>query len=286
MHPGNKRRDDRRGEDTMYRLLLAVLITVTSTAMACAETIRVYAAGSLRAALGEIVRVYEEKSGGKLKVETEFAASGLLRERIEKGEAVHVFASADVGHPTRLAGAGYAKSTVSIFARNQLCALARADLKVTPGALLETMLDPAVRVGTSTPKADPSGDYAFALFANAEKKKAGARAALEAKALQLTGGPTSEKAPQGRHLYGWVMESGKADIFLTYCTNAVLAAKEVPALQIVQIPAELNVGADYGMIVLRDAPMPATLLAQFILGEEGQSILVKHGFGRGNGVRH
>ena len=82
------------------------------------------------------------------------------------------------------------------------------------------------------------------------------------------------------------MASGKADVFLTYCTNAILAHREVPSLQIVQIPPELNVGADYGMIVLKDAPMPATLLAHFILGEEGQPILVKHGFGRGNGVRH
>jgi hypothetical protein len=54
----------------------------------------------------------------------------------------------------------------------------------------------------------------------------------------------------------------------------------------VQIPPELNVAADYGMIVLKDAPMPATLLAHFILGQEGQSILVKHGFGAGHGVRH
>ena len=71
------------------------------------------------------------------------------------------------------------------------------------------------------------------------------------------------------------MASGKADVFLTYCTNAILAQKDVPDLQIVQIPPELNVAADYGMIVLKDAPMPATLLAHFILGQEGQSILVE-----------
>jgi molybdate transport system substrate-binding protein len=81
------------------------------------------------------------------------------------------------------------------------------------------------------------------------------------------------------------MASGKADVFLTYCTNAILAHKEVPSLQIVQIPPELNVAADYGMIALKDAPVPATLLARFILGEEGQMILVKHGFVPGNGVR-
>jgi hypothetical protein len=156
-------------------------------------------------------------------------------------------------------------------------------LTVAPATLLATMLDPAVRVGTSTPKADPSGDYAFALFAKADKQRPGARAILEAKALQLTGGPTSDKAPAGKNQYGWVMASGKADLFLTYCTNAVLARKDVPSLQIVDIPADLNVAANYGLVVLKGAPPDATALAQFILGGEGQAILAKYGFGVGTG---
>ena len=49
----------------------------------------------------------------------------------------------------------------------------------------------------------------------------------------------------------------------------MLAQKDVASLQIVQIPPELNVAADYGMIVLKDAPMPATLLAHFVLGRKG-----------------
>jgi ABC-type molybdate transport system substrate-binding protein len=102
----------------------------------------------------------------------------------------------------------------------------------------------------------------------------------------VVGLPVSEKAPADKNQYGWVMSGGKADVFPTYCTNAILAQKDVPGLQIVQIPPELNVAADYGMIVLNDAPMPATLLAHFILGPEGQSIFVKHGFGPGNGARH
>ena len=186
------------------------------------------------------------------------------------------------GHPAKLEAAGRSAGKVAVFARNQLCAIAREGVKVTPATLLDTLLDPAVRVGTSTPKADPSGDYAFALFAKAEAIRPGARATLEAKALQLTGGPTSEKAPAGRNQYAWVMESGKADVFLTYCTNAVLARKEVASLQIVEIPPQLAVGAEYGMVVLKDAPAPATLLARYILGEDGQTILVKHGFGRGD----
>ena len=269
----------------MRRLVAIVLFLVAAPSMVTAQTVRLYAAGSLKAALSEVARAFEAATAGVL-VELEFAPSGLLRERIEKGEPAHVFASADVGHPTRLAQSGRAKTTVAVFARNRLCALVRSGLPVTPASLLEAMLDGSVRLGTSTPQADPSGDYAFALFAKAEKIKTGARAALEARALQLTGGPTSEKAPAGRNPYAWVMASGKADIFLTYCTNAVLAQQEVASLQIVQVPAELSVGADYGMIVLNDAPPPADALARFILGDAGQAILAKWGFGAGDGVRN
>jgi ABC-type molybdate transport system substrate-binding protein len=250
--------------------------------LAHAETVNLYAAGSLKAALTEVAKAFEKGKDDKVRVEATFGPSGLLRERIEKGEPAHVFASADSNHPKRLADQGRSMDQVRVFARNRLCGLARGDLVVTSDRLLDVMLDPKVRLGTSTPKADPAGDYAFALFAKAEKFKAGAKAALEGRALQLTGGPTSEKGPAGRNPYAWVMETGKADLFLTYCTNAVLAKREVPALQIVQVPADLDVGADYGMIVLKEAPGAASELAQFVLGKEGQAILARYGFGGGD----
>jgi molybdate transport system substrate-binding protein len=261
------------------RFLLAGALLMLST-LAHAGIVNLYAAGSLKAALTEVAKAFEAHSNGKVRVEATFGPSGLLRERIEKGEPAHVFASADTGHPKRLAEQGRAAGPLTVFARNQLCVLARAGLAVNSERLLDIMLEPKVRLGTSTPKADPAGDYAFALFAKAETLKPGARAALEHKALQLTGGPSSEKAPPDRNPYAWVLDTGKADLFLTYCTNALLAQKEVRSLQVVQIPDELNVGAGYGMIVLKNAPAPATDLARFILGDAGQAILARHGFGR------
>lgn len=268
----------------MRIVVLASLFLMLSP-FAHAETVNLYAAGSLKAALTELARAFENSKAGGVRVATTFGPSGLLRERIEKGEPAHVFASADTKHPKRLADQGRSASPVRVFARNQLCALARSGLKVTSDGLLDAMLDPQVRLGTSTPKADPSGDYAFALFAKAEKLRPGARATLEKRARQLTGGPMSEKAPAGRNQYAWVMESNKADLFLTYCTNAVLARNELPALQIVQVPADLSVGAEYGMIVLEQAPAAGSELARFVLGKQGQAILMKYGFGGGDPVK-
>ena len=71
---------------------------------------------------------------------------------------------------------------------------------------------------------------------------------------------------------------GRADIFLTYRTNAAAAQRENPALEIVPLPDPLAVGADYGLTVMNDAPAAAYRFALFILSTEGQRILAAHGF--------
>ena len=48
-------------------------------------------------------------------------------------------------------------------------------MAITSRNLLERMLDKDVKVGTSTPKADPSGDYAFEVFRKAEASRPGAQ---------------------------------------------------------------------------------------------------------------
>jgi ABC-type molybdate transport system substrate-binding protein len=240
-----------------------------------AEQVTLYAAGSLKAAFGEIAKAFEKT--GNNTVLLEFGPSGTLRQRIEKEGQAQVFASANMEHPQTLVGKGQGGPVV-LFARNNLCAIAQPGLNVPSAKLLDMMLDTKVRVGISTPKSDPAGDYAWELFVKADKLKPGSFELLSGKALQLTGGPDSAKAPDGRNQYGWVMEENKADIFLTYCTNAVLAQKEVPKLSIIQITPELAVGADYGLIVLDGAPVEAWRLAMFILGVEGQKILANYGF--------
>jgi molybdate transport system substrate-binding protein len=263
----------------MHRALLAGLLVMAGLATASVaqaqEPVLLHAAGSLRAALTEVAQAFAVQS--KLAVTPVFGASGLLKERIAKGEAAEVFASADLGNPRALAQAGLAGPVV-LFARNELCTFARPEIAVTPETLLERMLDPAIKLGTSTPRADPSGDYAFQVFARAETVKPGAKAALEAKALQLTGGPTSVPAPGGVNTYGHKLASGEADLFLAYCTNAAPIAKEQPDIRLVRLPEALAVGADYGLTVMTGASPNAWRFAMFILSRDGQAILARHGF--------
>ena len=130
------------------------------------------------------------------------------------------------------------------------------------------------------PRADPSGDYAWALFRKADAVQAGAYAVLDAKALKLTGGADSPRAPDRRGTYAWVMDERQADVFLTYCTNAVAAQAEVPRLRVVQLPAALQVGAAYGLTVRADAPAAAQAFAQDVRQLQAQAVLQRLGFGQ------
>ena len=251
------------------------LLVVSNGSLLAQEAVRLYAAGSLRVALTEVAVAFEKQEG--IPVATEFGASGLLRERIEKGAPAEVFASADMGHPQTLQKAGRSGPVV-LFTRNRLCALASPKVDVTTATLLDVLLDPKIRVGSSTPKNDPSGDYTWAMFEKAEKLRPGAYAALSGKALKLVGGTDAPPPPKDRSVYTMLMAENKADVFLTYCTNAILASREAPGLKVIQLPEALAVGAEYGMTVLNGASAASTRLSQFILSAQGQEILVKHGF--------
>jgi molybdate transport system substrate-binding protein len=258
------------------------ILGIISMSTARADTVQLYAAGSLRAALTDVAKAFEAESGHR--VEAKYGPSGLLKDEIAGGAKADVFASANMEHPQALSAASKS-GPVLLFARNRLCALVKSGLKVDSASLLERMLDPAIKLGTSTPKADPSGDYAFEVFRKAETITSGAQAALEKKALQLMGNANSAVPPAGRLVYGWHIAEGRADIFLAYCTATRESQKQSPDQQIVELPENLSVGADYGLTVITGAPMAAEQFAQFVVSAAGQRILTSHGFAPGKSER-
>lgn len=226
------------------------------------------AAGSLREALSAIARRFTARTG--IEIETVFGPSGLVREAILEGAPTALFASADMESPRQVAKR--LGGTVRAFARNALCALAAPALHATPETLLDMLLATEARIGTSTPGADPSGDYAWQVFDRADAVRPGAAAVLKRKARQLTGGTAVRSAT-----YAELVTRGDADIFLTYRTNALLAQAENPALRLVGLPEALSVSATYGLIAPGGNP-DGGRLANFILSAEGQALLRQHGF--------
>lgn len=258
----------------MLKECVALMAAFVSVAAGAAD-LNLYAAGSLSGAMGELSAAFSQKTG--IAVHGVYGPSGMLRERIEAGEAVDVFASADMGHPRKLVQNGRAEFVVR-FTANRLCALATPALGLNADNFLDKALNPQIKLGTSTPLADPAGDYTWAMFEQAEALHPGAAASLKAKALQLVGGPQAEKIPAGHGAVPYMFATGKADMFMAYCTTAKQAADEGLALTAVPLPATLAPRAEYGMVVLKNAKPEAGRLALYILSEEGQRILAKWGF--------
>jgi molybdate transport system substrate-binding protein len=242
---------------------------------ALADTLRVAGAGSLTDAFTDLLRRFP--AGVDTIAAPEFGPSGLMREKIETGLEVDLFASADREQARRLA-IGHPERSVINFTRNRLCAMSRAAVGLTTNNMLDRLLDPAVRLATSTPGADPAGDYAWAVFARAEAVRAGARATLEAKAQQLYGGgPKTPPLVPGKGAVEGIFLSDRADVSLAYCSGAPAVVREVPGLAVLPLPPELAVGPAYGMVLL-NAKTLTLRFAAFVMSEGGQAVMKAHGF--------
>lgn len=258
----------------------SVLVLVAALWMGCigaahAEQLHVIAAGSLTDAFNDLLGRFPAPRD---EIATpEFGPSGLMREKIESGTPADIFASADMDQARRLA-ADHPERLVINFTRNRLCALARKSIGVTEDNMLDRLLDPAVRVATSTPGADPGGDYAWAVFARAEARRPGAKAILEAKAMPLVGGgPKTPLLVPGKGAVEGVFLANRADVMLGYCSGAAEVMRTVPELSSVPVPTDLSVAPAYGMVLLNTNPLTLRF-AVFVMSEEGQAVLRSHGF--------
>jgi molybdate transport system substrate-binding protein len=261
--------------DRRLSLLLAPFCVLSMIGAASAEGLRVLAAGSLREVMAEIAEHYKEGTGTA--VIAEFGPSGLLRERIENGEPVDLFASADMGHPLKLMQEGRA-SRAAMFTRNSLCGIALPAVGLTTVNFLDRLLDPSVKLGTSTPKADPAGDYTWAMFRRADAIRPGSYATLNGKAQQIVGGPANSAPVDGQDPTVAALAAGRVDIVIGYCTSAELRLSQMPELQVAKVPSEIAAGPEYGLAVLKDADPRALDLALFMLSPDGQRIFARFGF--------
>lgn len=237
------------------------------------NSITLFAAGSLRLEFSPLLTAFEQESGHR--VEATFGPAGMLRERIERGKRPQVFASANLEHPQRLVALGFAQA-VQPFTRNRLCATVRNTPELTQPDLLTLLCDPQWRVGTSTPVADPSGDYAQQLFDRLEHCLPGQGSALHSRAVALVGGPDSAPIPAGRLAVEYLLAEGLTDIFLGYASYADALAS-CAQLKVRRLPAVLDFKVTYGLCLLDEGCVAAQALVAFILGVRGQRILQRMG---------
>lgn len=241
----------------------------------------ILAAGSLKPIFQALAAA--RANAGHAVPELQFGASGLLYQRLLAGESASLYASASPLQPQALLAAGRA-AWARPFAANTLCLLAAPRFDAAGAGLLARLLDPAIRVGTSTPGADPAGDYAMQVFDRIETSgdgPPGCAQRLRRKALALTGGPGSQRpagVAEAGSVYAALLLAGQADVMLVYRSNARLACAEQPTLRLLELPAAWQVRAEYWLALLKPSHPAAQGFADQLLAPEGQALLARHGF--------
>ncbi len=112
----------------MLKNLLSRNTQILCVAIVISPTLSSSAAGSLKGALTDVAKAYEDATGNT--VEMKYGPSGLLKKQIAEGANADVFASANMEHPQALFDEKKS-GPVSRFARNKLCALVKPGLGVT-----------------------------------------------------------------------------------------------------------------------------------------------------------
>jgi len=258
----------------MRAWLFAIVVTL-GWSPASADDIRVVAAGSLKDAFTAIFADYTKQYGnGFVSV---WGPSGVLRERLRNGEGFDVFASAALPHAQALTDAGVSGPSI-LFARNALCIVTDANRALDAGNLVDTLLEPEIRIGTSTPVSDPAGDYTWAMFRRIDVQRPGAFEILSRKAQQLFGGAATSGLLNGRPRPLVALDDRQVDLLVSYCSSAQQMVHDAPTYRSIALPQELSVGPEYGLTVSRKAQPAAADFAMYLLSPKGQASLEAFGF--------
>jgi molybdate transport system substrate-binding protein len=250
--------------------LTAVMLAAPSRATA--EEVDVYAAGSLRTL---VTALHDRAAAMGMDVKATFGGSGSLREKIEKGATPDLLLSADMTSPIALATSGRAIIPPVAFAGNRLCLVARRSLDLTPANMVDKLLDSGVRIKTSEPVADPSGNYAMTMFDLMNRASPGAARILKAKATELQHASALSTSPDENPMTA-LFDAGLIDVAVTYCSGSEAIARAGKDLVGVQVPERFAPHPIFGLALL-SAKSAAARFALLLLSQDGQAAVAKAG---------
>jgi molybdate transport system substrate-binding protein len=252
--------------------LLAISGAFAAT-LASAEPVEIFAAGSLRGVVTELAQ--DMAADYNIEVKPSFGGSGSLRERIEKGEKPDLLLSADLGSPRKLEAQGRTVVPTAAFARNRMCIVSRRSAGVTASNLIDRMLKRDVRLKTSTPIADPAGDYAWAIFDRVNVIRPGAGTKLQEKAqasMSVTATPLTPTGSAAAALFA----AKQIDMSITYCSASSGLTRELPELSSLEVPPSLDPHPVYAVAVLSVKPEVMRVVL-FLFSEKGQALIAHQG---------
>lgn len=226
----------------------------------------VFAAASLTDAFTEIGQNFEAVNPG-VTVTFNFAGSQALRTQIEEGAPADVFASANKTEmDNAIKGAFIAEDAPQIFLNNKLVVILPAD-NADAVSKLEDLDNPGVKIVLAAEDV-PVGKYARQAL---DTMNGSFGSDFKDKVLaNVVSNEDNVKQVVAK------IQLGEADAGIVYTSDAVAA----PELKTIEIPAELNVIANYPIAKLTQSPNSdlADAFIAYVLSSEGQAVLQKWGF--------
>jgi molybdate transport system substrate-binding protein len=224
----------------------------------------VFAAASLRDVFTTLQGHFTRAHPG-VELTFNFAGTQELRTQLEQGARADVFASADHLHMAELVAASLATSPV-IFARNEPVMVVAKEAATTIRGLADLPTAPRIVIGT--PEV-PIGRYTLSLLDRASLSwGADFRAQVEAR--------VASRELNVRQVLNKV-RLGEAQAGVVYKSDAEAARGQV---EVVTIPPDINVVAEYPIAVLAGAAHPKLARAwlSLVLSADGQRVLGDAGF--------
>lgn len=249
-------------------VFLALVLSACGRANPSSEPrmLTVYAAASLTNAFTEMGEAFEASYPG-VTVAFNFGGSQNLRTQIEQGAPADVFASANTREMEALVASNFvAADAPNVFLTNQLVVILPKD---NPAGItsLADLSKPGLKLVLAAEEV-PAGRYAREIL---EKLNAMFGAGFNEKVLaNVVSNEDNIRQAVTK------VQLGEADASIVYISDAVT----VPELQRIEIPAAMNVIAEYPIAALTDSPNLdlANGFVNYVLSSDGQATLKKWGF--------
>ncbi len=235
-----------------------------------AATLRIMAADALPKPIMEIGNIFKKEHPG-VKIDYNFLGAGVLKGDIEEGAPCDVFLSANGKFQRQLKHKGFLKS-YEVFAYDYLAAATPYNnpAGVTPSNLIQKLMDPNVALTTSSPHADPAGDYTWKMFRIINRRFPGAFKKITGHVNHLLDAA----------LVMPVLESGNTDLGILYASQLLELKRSGAKINIITIPKKYNTKAKFTASVLNQSKYKSLDedFIKLLFSKKGKKILKYWGF--------
>ena len=235
-----------------------------------AATLRIMAADALPKPIMEIGNIFKKEHPG-VKIDYDFLGAGVLKGDIEEGAPCDVFLSANGKFQRQLKHKGFLKS-YEVFAYDYLAAATPYNnpAGVTPSNLIQKLMDPNVALTTSSPNADPAGDYTWKMFRIINRRFPGAFKKITGHANHLLDAA----------LVMPVLESGNTDLGILYASQLLELKRSGAKINIIPISKKYNTKAKFTASILNQSKYKSLDedFIKLLFSKKGKKILTYWGF--------